>query len=211
MLGIEGAVGLSTVLIGRADVADVVQDWGTTGLQVLASGPVPPNSSELLNSPQMRRLLDQLRQRYDYVVLDAAPVLPVADATILSHSVDGTIVVANVTKVRRHQLTQTLSSLEQVGARLLGIVLNQVDRKGPSYTYQPHDGELAWEADATPPRPKSPDQGSLAGDGATQQQSEVIVEQPVTPPVGTAPSAASATQVPNRERGWALRQGEDEQ
>ncbi|WP_116449781.1 polysaccharide biosynthesis tyrosine autokinase [Blastococcus litoris] len=144
LLGIEGAAGLSTVLIGRATIDDVLQEWGTSGLHVLASGRVPPNSGELLNSPAMRQVLAELRQRFDFVVLDAPPLLPVADAVILSRAVDGAIVVANVTKVRRHQLAESLRSLEQVKARVLGVVLNQVRRRDPSYSYEPYGGDVEW-------------------------------------------------------------------
>jgi capsular exopolysaccharide synthesis family protein len=136
LLGLEGAVGLSTVLIGRASVMDVVQEWGGSGLQVLPSGQIPPNASELLNSAGMRRVLAELRRRFDYVVLDGAPLLPVADAVILSRAVEGTLVVANVTRVRRAQLAQGLTSLAQVKARTVGVVLNEVRRRDSAYGYE---------------------------------------------------------------------------
>jgi len=135
LLGLEGAVGLTTVLLGQVDVADVVQDWGTTGLQVLTSGTCPPNPSELLSSVGMRRLLETLREQYDYVVVDSAPLLPVADGAILSGLVDGVVLLANVTKVRRQQLAESLRTLAQVRAPLLGVVLNQVARDGHAYGY----------------------------------------------------------------------------
>jgi polysaccharide biosynthesis transport protein len=134
-LGLEAAAGLTTVLLGRATVADLVQEWGSAALHVLPSGPVPPNPSELLGSPAMRRLLERLRDEYDHVVLDTAPVLPVADAAILSRSVDGLLVLADVTQVRRPQLTETLRSLAQVGGTVLGVVLNQVRREEDVYGY----------------------------------------------------------------------------
>jgi polysaccharide biosynthesis transport protein len=136
MLGLEGAAGLTTVLSGGAEVADVAQDWGTSGLQVLAAGTHPPNPSELLSSPAMRRFLAQQREDYDFVVIDTPPLLPVADAAILSRLVDGTLVVANARLVRRHQLTEALSSLAQVEARTLGVVLNMVDREDSAYDYR---------------------------------------------------------------------------
>jgi succinoglycan biosynthesis transport protein ExoP len=146
LLGLEGAAGLTTVLLGRASVEDVTQDWGPLGLHVLASGPLPPNPSELLGSPAMGRLLHDLRQRYDFVVLDAAPVLPVADAAILSRWVDGTIVVANVQKVRRHQLAETLGNLHRVRADVLGVVLNQMRRDEESYDYDAAAGDASEPA-----------------------------------------------------------------
>ncbi|SDF26894.1 capsular exopolysaccharide family [Blastococcus aurantiacus] len=136
LLGIEGAVGLTDVLIGRASAADVVQDWGSRGLQVLASGRTPPNPAELLGSPAMRALLAELRADYDFVVVDTAPLLPVADAAILSRAVDGMLVLANVTRVRRSQLAESLQTLEQVKGRVLGLVLNQVSRPDDVYAYR---------------------------------------------------------------------------
>ena len=139
LLGLEGAAGLTTVLLGRASVEDVVQEWGSSGLWVLPSGQVPPNPSELLSSPAMRRLVQQLRDGFDYVVLDAPPLLPVADAAILSHVVDGTFLVVDVRRVRRHELRESLQGLEHVNSRPLGLVLNQVRRNESSYSYSRED------------------------------------------------------------------------
>ena len=146
VLGIEGGVGLTTVLAGEADVDDVVQEWGGSGLAVLPSGAVPPNPAELLSSPAMRRLVSELRTRYEYVVVDTPPVLPVADASVLSRVVDGMVVVANARRVRRRQLTQGLGDLSRVSAHVLGVVLNQVRRDEESYSY----GRTAVDAGSVP-------------------------------------------------------------
>jgi capsular exopolysaccharide synthesis family protein len=143
LLGIEGAAGLTTVLLGRASVDEVVQEWGSSGLQVLTSGELPPNPSELLGSPAMRRLMQSLRGDYDCVVLDAPPLLPVADSAILSHVVDGTFVVANVRRVRRRELRESLQTLDSVHARTLGLVLNQVRQDESAYGYARRDDEVA--------------------------------------------------------------------
>jgi hypothetical protein len=134
----------------------------------------------------MRRVLAELRRRYDYVVLDAAPLLPVADAVILSRAVDGTILVANVTRVRRHQLTESLRSLGQVQARVLGIVLNQIRRRDPSYSYEPYGGEVEWipadDGDDLVPEP-----GTRAGTAAQPVPASVHTEpSPDTDPVAAA-------------------------
>jgi capsular exopolysaccharide synthesis family protein len=141
LMGIEGAVGLTDVLIGRAAASDVVQEWGSHKLRVLASGRIPPNPAELLGSPAMRSLVQELRSQYDYVVIDAAPLLPVADAAILSRSVDGVLVLANVRRVRRSQLAESVHTLEQVGSRVLGLVMNQVARVPTAYVYEQRDDE----------------------------------------------------------------------
>ena len=137
VLGLEGAAGLTTVLLGQAAPRDVVQSWGTAGLHVLTSGPLPPNPTELLGSPAMRRLLGELGATFDFVVLDGAPLLPVADSAVLAGLVDGTLLVVNGAKVRRHQLAESLRNLARVDARLLGVVLNQVAREEKAYGYYP--------------------------------------------------------------------------
>ena len=92
-LGIEGAVGLTSVLIGRIAAEDALQPWGDIPLEVLASGPLPPNPSELLQSRAMELLLGDLERRADVVLVDAPPLLPVTDASILARMADGTVLV----------------------------------------------------------------------------------------------------------------------
>jgi capsular exopolysaccharide synthesis family protein len=188
LLGLEGSAGLSTALIGRASALDLVQDWGSAGLQVLPSGLVPPNAGELLNSPAMHRVLAELRRSYDYVVLDAAPLLPVADAVILSRVVDGTLVVANVTKVRRHQLAHSVGSLAQVKARVLGVVLNQVQRHDPAYGYEarPEEGDAQQFADRV--AAGGTDRALIA---PTRPRATERAAAPVPPPVATPASVAA--------------------
>lgn len=146
LLRLEGAAGLTTVLLGQASVADVVQDWGRSGLQVLPSGPVPPNPAELLGSPAMGRLLDRLRGSYDFVVVDTPPLLPVADAAVLSRFTDGAVLVANARLTRRHSLLESLSNLDRVGATVLGVVLNAVQRDEETYSYRSREAEPMVDA-----------------------------------------------------------------
>ncbi|PRY49349.1 capsular exopolysaccharide synthesis family protein [Geodermatophilus tzadiensis] len=154
-LDVEGVVGLTTVLAGHAALDDVVQEWGTSGLAVLPSGQIPPNPAELLGSPAMGHLLEQVRARYDHVVIDTAPVLAVTDGVVLSRAVDGTLVIANASRVRRAQLAESLHALSQVGSRVLGVVLNQVHRSEDSYSYQrvPDAGGADPRAGGTPDGP----------------------------------------------------------
>ncbi|MGO1315995.1 MAG: polysaccharide biosynthesis tyrosine autokinase, partial [Cellulomonadaceae bacterium] len=136
-MGIEGGVGLTTVLIGRAGLQDVVQPWGQSGLQVLPSGQIPPNPSELLGSGAMSELLDVLSQHYDTVILDTAPLLPVTDGAILSRLAGGAVVVVGSGEVHRAQLAEAVGSLEAVGTPVHGLVLNGVPQKhAESYTYR---------------------------------------------------------------------------
>lgn len=140
ILGLEGAAGLTSVLIGRVGLDDVIQPWRGARLDVLTSGPVPPNPSELLGSQAMNVVLEQLGRRYEAVVIDCAPLLPVTDAAVLSKKVDGTILVVGAKKTHRAQVRSALDELEAVNADVLGVVLNKVDSKdetryGSSYSY----------------------------------------------------------------------------
>jgi succinoglycan biosynthesis transport protein ExoP len=119
-MGLEGEVGLTTVLIGQADLRDAIQPWGDSSLHVLPSGQIPPNPSELLGSLSMANLLEQLTNRYDIVLIDTPPLLPVTDAAILATITGGALVVAAADRLHRQQLTDGLGSLETVGARVLG-------------------------------------------------------------------------------------------
>ncbi len=138
-LGLEGSVGLTSVLIGRATLDEALQGWGRGGLSVLASGPVPPNPSELLGSGHMVALLRQLQQRFDVVLIDAPPLLPVTDAAVLTRICDGAVLVVRFGKTKREQVEQAVEALRNVDARLLGSVLNMSPSRGPEaggyYTY----------------------------------------------------------------------------
>src|SRR5690606_36194033 len=83
-MGLEGSVGLTDLIIGRATPADVIQPWGRGRLSVLPAGTIPPNPSELLGSAAMGRLIESLRKDFDVILFDAPPLLPVTDAAILS-------------------------------------------------------------------------------------------------------------------------------
>jgi capsular exopolysaccharide synthesis family protein len=143
-MDLEGSVGLTTVLIGRARLEDVIQPWGNGQLHVLASGQIPPNPSELLGSRAMATLLERLGQQYDVVLIDTPPLLPVTDAAILARVTSGALVVVSSSTLHRQQLTDSLGALETVGARVLGVVLNRVPPKEAGsysyYDYSPIDG-----------------------------------------------------------------------
>lgn len=127
-LGLEGGAGLSTVLIGDSDLDDVVQPLELPKLTVLASGPVPPNPAELLDSEQMTAFLDEAGARYDVVILDSAPLHAATDAAALARRVSGTIFVAGSGTVRRTQLSRALRKLQLVDGRVLGVVLNGIPK-----------------------------------------------------------------------------------
>lgn len=154
-MGIEGHVGLTTVLIGRATMEDVVQPFGAGSLDVLAAGQTPPNPSELLGSGAMGELLERASAAYDVVIIDTPPLLPVTDATILARRTGGAIVVVGAERIQRAQLAESLSSLETAGARALGVVLNRAKRtKSDSYSYYDYQSHLAPSAKSKKGRTK---------------------------------------------------------
>jgi capsular exopolysaccharide synthesis family protein len=125
-LQLVGGVGLTNVLAGAADLDEVMQPYGPGGMAVLAAGPTPPNPGELLASSHMAALIDKLRASHDFVIIDAPPLLPVADSTGLAPLVDGVILSVRYGSTRKDQLSQAVTALERVGARVLGVVLNIV-------------------------------------------------------------------------------------
>ena len=147
-MGLEGSVGLTNVLIGQADLADVLQPFGDTSLQVLGAGQIPPNPSELLGSETMARLITTLEGMFDYVIIDAPPLLPVTDATVLSTLTGGVVVIAGCGVVNKEQLTRSIEALNSVKGDILGIVVNRNPTHGAhaeSYYYRegyaPHNPE----------------------------------------------------------------------
>jgi polysaccharide biosynthesis transport protein len=176
-LDLEGAAGLSTVLIGRAPVEDVVQEWGPHRLAVLASGAIPPNPAELLASPAMRQLTDRLTGQYDVIVWDAPPLLPVTDTRLLTRHADGVLMVVNTRKARRAHVAAALESLKRSEARVLGVVLNMLPARAqaPTYGYEPHEDELAGGQDSSPAaavRRLQSSRARNAGTGAQGGQAE---------------------------------------
>ncbi|GAA3255719.1 polysaccharide biosynthesis tyrosine autokinase [Nonomuraea helvata] len=148
--GIEGAVGLTDVLIGKARLAEVIQTWGEPRLSVLPSGQIPPNPSELLGSRMMHQLLDQLTDKYDMVIIDAPPLLPVTDAATLAAVCDGVLLVARYGKTRQEHVQRAMEQLTSVKARIVGTVLNFVPAKasgydGYGYGYGYYESESAKE------------------------------------------------------------------
>ncbi|MGG4033244.1 CpsD/CapB family tyrosine-protein kinase [Paenibacillus cisolokensis] len=129
--------GLTHILTGQAKVADAVQNTSINGLKLLSSGSIPPNPSELLGSDKMDRLLAELRESYDIVLIDTPPVLAVSDAQVVAARCDGVLLVVNAKSVKRRYVIKAKEALEFVHARVLGVALNQVpsSEANPYYEY----------------------------------------------------------------------------
>jgi len=157
-LGREGGAGLTTVLVGAASLDQVLQPWGS-GLWLLSSGQQPPNPSELLGSQRMADLLDELRGRFDMVILDSPPLLPVTDGAVVAARTDGALLIVRSRKTTTAQVTAAVRALRAVDAKLLGCVFNMVAAQRPGLLQtlhgrwapaQPPEQTRWWTAATTP-------------------------------------------------------------
>lgn len=131
--GLSNDVGITTLLSGETSLEETLRRVNVNKLRVLTSGPPPLNPAELLGSEAMGLLLDQLRGLADIVLLDSPPVLAVADALILAPLTDGVIFIADPSRSSRSSVSNAARQLEQVDARILGGVLNNVDLSDDTY------------------------------------------------------------------------------
>ena len=133
LFGLKALAGLSNVLLQPEQLESVLLKTTEENLQILLSGDIPPNPSEMLGSEGMRKLLDQLREQFDYIILDTPPVNIVTDAMVLSDCVDGVLFVVRSGEAEMNSVKKAVSQLEYAGAKLLGFVLNDVKESGSSY------------------------------------------------------------------------------
>jgi polysaccharide biosynthesis transport protein len=137
VLNIPNTAGLTELLTGQLAAREAISVTAFPGLSVLCSGAVPPTPNELLGSSKMLDTLEELRKAYDYIIIDATPMMILSDALLLSTIVDGCVLVVNA-KTPRQVVHQTCVRLTRAGAKILGVVLNQVDVQGPDYYYTEH-------------------------------------------------------------------------
>ncbi|WP_082556808.1 polysaccharide biosynthesis tyrosine autokinase [Modestobacter sp. Leaf380] len=147
-LGVPGEVGLTDVLAGQAGLVDVLQPLEGGSLSLIAAGPMPPNPSDLLASSHMTDVLNALRADHDYVVIDAPPLLPVADASGLAVAVDGVVLVVRHGATHKEQVRQARETVDRVGGRVLGVVLNVVPPKAAASVARGYGPGSAYAADA---------------------------------------------------------------
>lgn len=155
--------GITTVLAGEQELGNAIQETVVNGLYLLPSGPIPPNPSELLHSAAFARLLAEMRDRFDVVVLDSPPVGVVIDAAIIGPQVDGSLIVAKSARTTREALTHALRQMRDVGSNVLGCILNDIDLSrlgeyGGYYYYR--GGYNTYQADSG---------GDSSGDGSASQ------------------------------------------
>lgn len=133
---ISNRQGLTNVLAGQVLLPGVIVNTELDTLDLLPSGPIPPNPSEILASKRMTSLLEELSSQYDVVIVDTPPALAVTDAQIIATRCDGVLLVIDQGRVKREVAMKAKANLEHVKARILGVVLNNVNRdSGESYYY----------------------------------------------------------------------------
>lgn len=168
VFGRSNEQGLTTALLDVSAEATMANESVVPNLSFISTGPIPPNPAELLQSAAFKALLERLRGRYDRVVLDSPPLVPVTDAAILSTLVDGTILVVRASQTTRELARRALRALRDVSGRIVGVVLNAVDLESRNYGYYRY---YEYKHEGYGPLPAVPESGQAAGsaDGADAQ------------------------------------------
>jgi polysaccharide biosynthesis transport protein len=151
--------GLTSVLLGERTLEQVLQPVPDHDrLSLLPAGPIPPNPAELLNGARAREVFADLSKRFDLVLIDSPPVLPVTDAAVLSQHVDATLMLVAAGQTRRGELHRAVEKLDQAGTKILGLVLNKVSRQAGrsygysyGYSYKPYQAVPSTESAAANP------------------------------------------------------------
>lgn len=126
LFGVPNVSGLTSLMVDGGAIDTVVQESGIKNLEIITSGPRPPNPSELLGSNRMEEILGQLRDRADYVLIDSPPIIAVTDAAVLASKVDAVILVISAGRTKRELARKARTLLQNVNANLIGVVLNNV-------------------------------------------------------------------------------------
>lgn len=204
LMGLKNDRGLSDVLVGRLAFEDVVQPWSEVGLlEVVPAGSIPPNPSELLGSVPMLELLELLEQRYEYVLLDSTPLLPVTDAAVLSASVGGTVLVVAAGRTRKAQVQGAVNALENIDVAVAGIVLTMLPTTGMNgyrYVGTPPD-QASWASfqGKVVPHPVESTSSSFVSRGRRAAQPESVALPPTVdrPTRGDADTGVIQSGVPD--------------
>ena len=144
-LGLSNRQGLTGLFVqSQIHLNGSLQETGIENLQALTSGSLPPNPAELLGSEKMNQILSKVGELVDTIILDTPPVLAVTDATVLASRVDGVLLVVKPGVTKLAAARQAVGQLQQVGARVLGVVLNDVELGRSRYGYYRNRGYYAY-------------------------------------------------------------------
>ena len=133
IFNVSNTNGLSNVLVGDNQMDKNIKDTKVPNLFILTSVPIPPNPPEMLDSKRMKELILSLKDHFDMILLDSPPIMPVTDGLILSQIVDGTIVIVSLGSTEKDAFKKTMLSLENIGANILGTVINKASSKAGYY------------------------------------------------------------------------------
>ena len=133
--GLKGEVkkGLTNFLVGQASSRDVVYSTNKRGLYVIPAGNVPPNPAELLAKPRMKDMLDEMRELFDYIIVDSAPLGLVVDAAVMAPYCDGSILLVESGTISYKFAQETSKQLKNTSCPIMGVILNKVDKKKSGY------------------------------------------------------------------------------
>ena len=148
VFAIDQEPGLSNVLVGTTTVADAVRPTDNPNLFVLPAGHLPPNPAELLSSARYRKLLEELGEQFEWIVVDAPPVMAVTDAAVVAHDVSGVVFVVGAEMIPRRNAQYALDQLAQAQAKIIGIVLNRAPVERHAYYYAPYERKEYAPVDA---------------------------------------------------------------
>ncbi len=129
LLAMEAIPGISNVLVAMCTTKEAIQKTSYSGLDVMLSGDIPPNPSELLGSESMRKVIHELSQNYDYIFMDLPPINVVADAAVVSKYLSGVVLIVRAIVSKRDNVIKAINQLELSGTKIIGIVLNGVNNK----------------------------------------------------------------------------------
>jgi capsular exopolysaccharide synthesis family protein len=138
VFGLSNNDGLSAILssdMTEADVLSKINKFRDTNIYLLSSGAIPPNPAELLGSAQMKRLLDIVGETFNYIVIDSPPIASFTDGVLISSLVDGVLLVVQGGKTSRQVVKRTRQMLHEIGAKIIGVVLNKADVRSSDYYY----------------------------------------------------------------------------
>lgn len=133
---VSNNMGLSNAIVNDIPLSRVISETSYENLDLLTSGPIPPNPAELLSVSTFDAIMVRLKTDYDMVIMDSPPILSVTDAQLLSKNADGVILVTNVEKNNRDRLNEAIELLEKSSANIIGIVLNKRMKKSKKEDYR---------------------------------------------------------------------------
>ncbi|MBO1265249.1 CpsD/CapB family tyrosine-protein kinase [Proteiniclasticum sp. SCR006] len=132
---LPNSLGIVNLILEPQRMNEIIHEDVIEGLDIVTSGAIPPNPSELLGSKRNRALLSKLREEYDTIILDTPPLLAVTDAQVLTTISDGTVIVAQHGVTKKDEILQAKSLLEKVKGNILGVVLSQIPMDDNSHYY----------------------------------------------------------------------------